>query len=68
MGTFTISYAFKKIIVDRKFTLLGAAVGLYFADCYDRASYHKVEMMKCQSKMFSNIPASLPKHVDPWKY
>uniref|UniRef100_A0A0N4ZSA9 Complex I-MNLL n=1 Tax=Parastrongyloides trichosuri TaxID=131310 RepID=A0A0N4ZSA9_PARTI len=68
MGTFTFSYAFKKIVIDRKFSWLTAAVAIYIGRCWDKAGMHKAEMMKGRSIMYADKTSTFPKHVDPWKY
>uniref|UniRef100_A0AC35UFI4 Ntox44 domain-containing protein n=1 Tax=Rhabditophanes sp. KR3021 TaxID=114890 RepID=A0AC35UFI4_9BILA len=83
MGTFTVSYAAKKIIWDQKGYWMMAA-GLYYygkfdlfdlfngdfisGKCWDKAGMYKAEMMHGQSKMFAAKTTALPLSVDPWKH
>uniref|UniRef100_A0A0K0FME1 DUF2061 domain-containing protein n=1 Tax=Strongyloides venezuelensis TaxID=75913 RepID=A0A0K0FME1_STRVS len=68
MGTFTLSYAVKKIIVDQKSSWLAAGVVMYLGKCWENAGTHKTEMMKGHSRMFADRAATIPRHIDPWRY
>uniref|UniRef100_A0AC34REX0 Uncharacterized protein n=1 Tax=Panagrolaimus sp. JU765 TaxID=591449 RepID=A0AC34REX0_9BILA len=67
MGTFTVSYLVKKGF-ERRRQLFFFPFVAYFGYCWEEAGRYKREMMKGQSRMFSERIAAMPKDADPWKY
>ncbi|CAI5437612.1 unnamed protein product [Caenorhabditis angaria] len=68
MGTFTTTYFLKTAFWDKRGLWLATIGVAYFARCWENAGYHKVEMMKGQSKMYADRTKQVPQQADPWKY